>query len=66
MYPLHRRISSWDNERERVVAITKNYLIVIKYDFIALKILNHYKVPLNNIDTVTVGDLVYPSGSLAP
>lgn len=60
------RISFWDNERERIVVLTKEYLIVIKYDFIALKILNHYKVPFHNIDTLTVGDLVYPSGSLAP
>ncbi|XP_065199776.1 tumor protein p63-regulated gene 1 protein-like isoform X2 [Planococcus citri] len=59
-------ISFWDNERERVVVLTKDYLIVVKYDFIALKILNHYKIPLHDIDTLTVGDLVYPSGSLAP
>lgn len=60
------RISFWDNERERIAALTQNDLFLIKYDFIALKVLNHYRIPLRNIDTLTVGDLVYPSGSLAP
>lgn len=60
------RISLWDNEKERLVLLTTDELIIVKYDFIALKMLDSKRVPLNIIDTVINGDLVYPSGSIVP
>nr|XP_018917449.1 PREDICTED: tumor protein p63-regulated gene 1-like protein isoform X2 [Bemisia tabaci] len=59
-------ISLWDNEKERLVLLTTDELIIVKYDFIALKMLDSKRVPLNIIDTVINGDLVYPSGSIVP
>ncbi|GFG34253.1 hypothetical protein Cfor_10694 [Coptotermes formosanus] len=41
-------------------------LITVKYDFIALKKLEFQKVSLDLVDTLIIGDLVYPSGSLVP
>ncbi|XP_075237199.1 tumor protein p63-regulated gene 1-like protein isoform X1 [Lycorma delicatula] len=59
-------ISSWDNEKERLIVLTTSTVITIKYDFIALKLLDHCKVLLSDIDTVIVGGLVYPNNSLIP
>ncbi|GLG99628.1 Tumor protein p63-regulated gene 1-like protein [Gryllus bimaculatus] len=59
-------ISLWDNEKERLILLTENSLITVKYDFIALKQLEHRKIPLETVDTLVIGDLIYPSGSLVP
>lgn len=60
------RISLWDNEKERLILLTTQELITVKYDFIALKRLEFQKVSLDLVDTLIIGDLVYPSGSLVP
>ncbi|XP_063221075.1 tumor protein p63-regulated gene 1-like protein isoform X1 [Bacillus rossius redtenbacheri] len=59
-------ISLWDHEKERLVLLTAHALFTVKYDFIALRQLEHRRVPLCLVDTLVVGDLVYPSGSLVP
>ncbi|KAF5292579.1 hypothetical protein FQA39_LY13912 [Lamprigera yunnana] len=59
-------ISLWDTEKERLVLITPKNMVVIKYDFIALRKLDHKIIPLKNIDTVLIGDLVYPTTSIVP
>ncbi|KAJ9589558.1 hypothetical protein L9F63_017246 [Diploptera punctata] len=59
-------ISLWDNEKERLIVLTTQKLITVKYDFIALKQLDHRKVSLDLVDTLIIGDLIYPTGSLIP
>lgn len=59
-------ISLWDNDKERLILLCANSLITVKYDFIALKQLEFKKVPLDLLDTLVIGDLVYPPGSLVP
>ncbi|XP_065348007.1 tumor protein p63-regulated gene 1-like protein isoform X2 [Cloeon dipterum] len=59
-------ISLWDTEKERIVLLTTNSMVTIKYDFIATKALEHQKVPLPAVDTVVVGELIYPPGSMVP
>ncbi|KAI4487712.1 hypothetical protein M0802_011902 [Mischocyttarus mexicanus] len=59
-------ISLWDTEKERLVLLTSTYIYSIKYDFISLKILEYSKIPLANLDTVVIGELIYPTSSLAP
>ncbi|XP_014252842.1 tumor protein p63-regulated gene 1-like protein [Cimex lectularius] len=59
-------VSSWDNEMERIVILTTKCMISVKYDFIALKVLKHRKIPLDIIDTLVIGDLDYPPVSLIP
>lgn len=60
------RINIWDAEKERLVFLTENSLLVVKFDFIALKPLEVRRTPLKEIDTLVVGDLVYPPASLVP
>ncbi|GAB0091291.1 Tumor protein p63-regulated gene 1-like [Sergentomyia squamirostris] len=59
-------ISHWDHERERIVILTTKALYVIKYDFIALRILKKAKVLLNTVDTIVHGKLTYPTSSFVP
>ncbi|XP_055713706.1 tumor protein p63-regulated gene 1-like protein isoform X1 [Phlebotomus papatasi] len=59
-------ISHWDHERERIVILTTKALYVIKYDFIALRILKKEKILLNKIDTIIHGKLTYPTASFVP
>lgn len=63
---LFNRINIWDTDKERLLLLTPKTLIIVKYDFIALKRLEYKKLPFDVIDTIIVGDLVYPPGSLAP
>lgn len=59
-------ISHWDHERERIFILTSKTLLDVKYDFIALKILQSNKIRLNQIDTIIQGKLTYPQTSLVP
>ncbi|XP_044008168.1 tumor protein p63-regulated gene 1-like protein isoform X1 [Aphidius gifuensis] len=59
-------ISLWDTEKERIVILTKNSLITVKYDFISLKIVEFNRISLIDVDTISVGELQYPTTSIAP
>jgi hypothetical protein len=60
------RISLWDTEKERLVLMTTFSLLSIKYDFISMKALEHQRVSLPSVDTMVVGELIYPPGSMVP
>lgn len=60
------RINIWDAEKERLVLLTRRSFLVIKFDFIALKPIEVRRTSLEMIDTIVVGDLVYPPASLVP
>lgn len=60
------RINIWDAEKERLVLLTNKSLLVIKFDFIALRPLEVRRTLLEQIDTLVLGDLVYPPASLVP
>ncbi|CAH0701552.1 unnamed protein product [Spodoptera exigua] len=59
-------ITLWDNEKERIVLLTSRLVMTIKYDFIAMKQLDFKKTYLDDLDTIVIGDLVYPPSSLVP
>lgn len=59
-------IDHWDNERERLLILTKNCMLIYKYDFIIHKMEDFKRVMLHLIDTICVGDFVYPPKSLMP
>lgn len=60
------RVDHWDNEKERLVLLCGRTLIIVKYDFIALMLLDHARLPLNEISQLTIGRLVYPQRSITP
>ncbi|XP_063822052.1 tumor protein p63-regulated gene 1-like protein isoform X4 [Ostrinia nubilalis] len=59
-------ITLWDNEKERIVILTSRLVMTIKYDFIAMKQLDFKKTYLDDLDTIVIGELVYPPSSLVP
>ncbi|KAI1309349.1 p63-regulated -like protein [Halotydeus destructor] len=59
-------ISSWDIERERLVYLTEHSVLVIKFDFIRVKLLEFQRYDTRKFDRLAVGVLKYPIGSLIP
>lgn len=57
-------IDHWDNEREKIIIITENSLCNFRYHFILHKVEDFKRVLLHIIDTVAVGDFIYPEKSL--
>ncbi|KAG5890619.1 hypothetical protein JTB14_005127 [Gonioctena quinquepunctata] len=60
------QINHWDTDKERLLLLTAKNLIMVKYDFIALRRLGCRKIQFSDIDGIVVGNLVYPNGSLIP
>lgn len=60
------RVDHWDNEKERLVLLCGRSLLIVKYDFIALVLIDHMRLPLNQISHITIGRLEYPTRSITP
>ncbi|KAJ7993387.1 hypothetical protein DPEC_G00271890 [Dallia pectoralis] len=61
---LMTEVDHWNNERERVVLITENCLLLCKYDFVMLNCEQIQRIPLNFIDRIAHGNFTYPPRSL--
>lgn len=59
-------IDHWDAEKERLIYLTNCALIIMKYDFISLRLLEYKRHELAKFDKIVFGDLKYPEGSLIP
>uniref|UniRef100_A0A147BRC0 HSac2 domain-containing protein n=1 Tax=Ixodes ricinus TaxID=34613 RepID=A0A147BRC0_IXORI len=59
-------IDHWDTEKERLVFLTDFSLIVLKYDFITLRLLEYRRLHLKSFDKVQIGLLTYPDKSFMP
>ncbi|XP_035272246.1 tumor protein p63-regulated gene 1 protein [Anguilla anguilla] len=57
-------LDHWNNERERVVLITENTLLICKYDFMMLQCEQIQKIPLNYVDRIVHGVFSFPPRSL--
>ncbi|KAI8434608.1 hypothetical protein MSG28_003144 [Choristoneura fumiferana] len=66
LFPEDGEITLWDNEKERIVLLTSRLVMTIKYDFIAMKQLDFKKTYLDDLDTIVIGEMVYPPSSLVP
>ena len=60
------RIDHWDCEKEKVVILTDNSLLIFKYNFINERADDFTRVSLHIIDTVNIGDFHYPDWSIMP
>lgn len=63
---MNRRVDHWDNEKERLVLLCMKTIIIVKYDFIAMKGDDHRRVHLCIVDKIIQGELKYPDKSLTP
>uniref|UniRef100_T1JNA0 RING-type domain-containing protein n=1 Tax=Strigamia maritima TaxID=126957 RepID=T1JNA0_STRMM len=59
-------IDHWDNEKERLIFLLDKSIIIIKYDFITLKLLDYRRIHLQELDQVSFGQIIYPEKSLMP
>ncbi|KAG1704752.1 Tumor protein p63-regulated gene 1-like protein [Nymphon striatum] len=59
-------IDHWDLEKEKLVFLNDRTIVILKYDFITLKLLDYKRMPLTQFDMVTIGELKYPPKSFAP
>ncbi|XP_051563220.1 tumor protein p63-regulated gene 1-like protein [Myxocyprinus asiaticus] len=61
---LMAEIDHWNNEKERLVLITENTLLICKYDFVMLNCEQIQRIPLNFIDRICHGTFCFPQRSL--
>ncbi|XP_066296317.1 tumor protein p63-regulated gene 1-like protein isoform X2 [Branchiostoma lanceolatum] len=59
-------IDHWDSEKERLVLLTDNCLIVVFFDFVASKIQSFKRIVLKNLTSVKIGPFEYPPNSIMP
>lgn len=58
-------ISYWNRDKERLVILCENAIIVCKYDFVAMKIISVDRIHLKNIKKIQDGTFAVPENSMA-
>lgn len=59
-------IDHWDNEREKIVLLTENSILIYRYNFITSTIVDSRRISLHIIDKILIGDFKYPDWSIMP
>ncbi|XP_022090109.1 tumor protein p63-regulated gene 1-like protein [Acanthaster planci] len=57
-------IDHWDNEKERLIIVTSNSLLLVKYDFVAGAVRQFQRINHIAVDALQIGVFSYPQKSL--
>jgi len=57
-------IDHWDHEKERICFITQKQLLIIKYNFVSLRIEDCRKINLAKIEKIQGGKFIYPKHNM--
>ncbi|ESO91243.1 hypothetical protein LOTGIDRAFT_228747, partial [Lottia gigantea] len=59
-------IDHWNLDKEKLVILTDNSILVFKYNFITQVLFEFKRIMLHGIDTIAIGDFKYPDYSVMP
>nr|XP_039260430.1 tumor protein p63-regulated gene 1-like protein [Styela clava] len=58
-------ISSWNRDKERLVILCENNIIICKYDYVAMKLASIQRIALKQLKEVHNGNFDYPPNSVS-
>lgn len=58
------RISYWNSDKERLIILCENVMIICKYDFVATKIVSVTRIYLKTVKQMQEGAFSYPDNSV--
>ncbi|KAH3827025.1 tumor protein p63-regulated gene 1-like protein [Dreissena polymorpha] len=59
-------IDHWDHEREKILILAENSVLIFRYNFITDTVIEKKRVMLHVIDSILLGDFTYPDWSIMP
>ncbi|CAG0887368.1 unnamed protein product [Cyprideis torosa] len=60
------QIDHWDHEKERLILLSSHSILILNHNFISLETSWISRIPIEKLEKVIIGPLVYPEKSIVP